>query len=539
MAATATDIESRLADLSDSAFNAFCEDMGAMFDADVQCKRQQAGAGTVGDVRKLFKKLTVVHLVQASGALDGTFQLFFDQGGLFVLSGVIVMLPQNKILDVVKRGTTEDADNLTDAAREVGNLLVGSWDRAFREECEGHEHFLKTNTFIGKPWDDSTKISLTGEEPVHFAVYEMTVAPYPSFCCAAVFPNRVLHASQDAGASADPGQAAAPASAPQSAARAPAAAAPPATAPQAAAPPASPAQDNSKAPAQEAVAPNAPPVAASTPVSTDKSAVEKPSAADGPSESGSPAPVAIGNASEAPAQTQVETNAAAPVPVAAVQAAIPEDIQSVVETVVGASSAPAPPRVPAKPRVAAEPVAQTGSLLDQVLADYNVGPDTSVLTDLLNKPAKAVMSPEVIWCDPETTVQDVIGLMQQHSVGYVLVGRDGALEGLLSNSNIQSAVSPYLRPAFAKWRRPEDDATLGIKVKWIMSRPVRTVKPETPLATVIESMCRYGGRCLPVVDAQSKVQGIVTVFDILLRVLEADQSLSWKGKPPQAVPVLV
>jgi len=129
--------------------------------------------------------------------------------------------------------------------------------------------------------------------------------------------------------------------------------------------------------------------------------------------------------------------------------------------------------------------------------------------------------------------------MQQHSTGYVLVGRDGVLEGLLSSSTIQGAISPYLRPVFAKWRRPEDDATLGIKVKWIMSRPVRTIKPDAALATVIESMCRYGGRCLPVVDSQSQVMGVITVFDVLLRVLEADQSLAWKGKPPQTIPVLV
>lgn len=510
MAATATDIESRLADLSDSAFNAFCEDIGAMFDADVQCKRQQAGAGTVGDVRKLFKKLTAVHLVQASGALDGVFQLFFDQGGLFVLSGVIVMLPQNKILDVVKRGTDEDANNLTDAAREVGNLLVGSWDRAFREECEGHEHFLKTSTFIGKPWEDSTQISLTGEEQVHFAVYEMTVASYPSFCCAAVFPARVIHGSGNGDASS-------------------------AEAPAAAAPPVSPAQDESKAPAQEAVPPAAPSVA-SAPASTAGATTEKPQT---PAQSGSSEPPTTVHASEARTEAPVETKVSAATSGEVVRAAIPEDIQSVVEAVVGPSVPPAPPRVAPRPRVAPEPAPQSGSLLDQVLADYTVEPDISALTDLLNKPASQIMTPEVIWCDPETTVQDVIGLMQQHSVGYVLVGRDGALEGLLSNSSIQSAVSPYLRPAFAKWRRPEDDATLGIKVKWIMSRPVRTVRPETALATIIESMCRYGGRCFPVVDAQSKVQGIITVFDILLRVLEADQSLSWKGKPPQAVPVLV
>ena len=176
MAATATDIESRLADLSDSAFEAFCEDISAMFDADVQCTRRQAGAGTVGEMRKRFKKLTAVHLVQATGTLDGTFQLFFDQGGLFILSGVIVMLPERKILEDVRRGSADDADNLTDAAREVGNLLVGSWDRVFRDECAGHEHFLKTNTFIGKPWEDSQKIGLDANEEVFFAVYEMTVA---------------------------------------------------------------------------------------------------------------------------------------------------------------------------------------------------------------------------------------------------------------------------------------------------------------------------------------------------------------------------
>jgi CBS domain-containing protein len=129
--------------------------------------------------------------------------------------------------------------------------------------------------------------------------------------------------------------------------------------------------------------------------------------------------------------------------------------------------------------------------------------------------------------------------MQQHNTGYVLVGSNGALQGLVSNSNILSAVSPYLRPMFAKWRRPEDDATLQIKIKWIMSRPVRTVTPDTTLGSLTEIMRRYGGRCLPVVDKQGKVHGIITAFDILLRVLEAGQAFSWKGKPPQAPAFLI
>ncbi len=46
----------------------------------------------------------------------------------------------------------------------------------------------------------------------------------------------------------------------------------------------------------------------------------------------------------------------------------------------------------------------------------------------------------------------------------------------------------YIGPMFAKWRWPLDDATLQIKVKWIMSRPIHTISPQTPLAAI---MSRY------------------------------------------------
>lgn len=161
------------------------------------------------------------------------------------------------------------------------------------------------------------------------------------------------------------------------------------------------------------------------------------------------------------------------------------------------------------------------------------------LAEFLATPASEVMEKDVVWAGPEDTVQDVIAKMQQQNVGYVLIGVNGALEGLVSNSNIQSAVSLYLRPMFAKWHRPQDDATLGVKVKWIMSRPVRTVRPDATLASMIETMRRCGGRCPPVVDAKGAVQGIVTVFDILLRVLESDKSISFKGRPPQAPALLI
>jgi len=151
--------------------------------------------------------------------------------------------------------------------------------------------------------------------------------------------------------------------------------------------------------------------------------------------------------------------------------------------------------------------------------------------------AKDIMQKEVVWANSEESVQQSLTKMQQQDSGYIMIGQDGTLEGIVSKSDITGATSIYLRPIFAKWHGPLDDATLQIKLKWIMSRPVRTVRPETPLATIIENMCQFGGRGLPVVDEQGKVQGLVTVFDIFRALLNAGADVSTTGKTSEA-PVL-
>jgi len=133
--------------------------------------------------------------------------------------------------------------------------------------------------------------------------------------------------------------------------------------------------------------------------------------------------------------------------------------------------------------------------------------------------AKDIMQKEMVWGNPEGSVQEVISKMEQHNIRYLLIGCDGVLEGIVSKSDLAEALSPYLRPEFAKWRRPLDDATLKLKSKWIMSRPVHIIGPQTLLAVIMSSMCRFRVRTLPVVDQQGKVLGVVTeadVFDVLL-----------------------
>jgi len=102
----------------------------------------------------------------------------------------------------------------------------------------------------------------------------------------------------------------------------------------------------------------------------------------------------------------------------------------------------------------------------------------------------------------------------------VMIGRDKTLQGIVSKSDLTAALSPYLRPEFAKWHKPSDDASLKIRLKWIMSSPVNTINPETTLTEIMQKMCQSGRRALPVVDQQGKVQGLVTVFDIFQGLLK-------------------
>ena len=166
------------------------------------------------------------------------------------------------------------------------------------------------------------------------------------------------------------------------------------------------------------------------------------------------------------------------------------------------------------------------------LENIKLGSELSAIT------AGDIMNRCMIWASPEDSVGVVQALMQQHNTGYVLVGADGVCQGIISRSNITGAVSPFLRPIFAKWRRPLDDASLQIKVKWIMSTPVHTVTFYTTLDVIVSKMCSFGGRCLPVVNADGKVAGIITVFDVFKVLMNKSGNAPIIGEPIQSPPLV-
>jgi len=589
MGTSQTDIETQVVELATDSFNTFCEDISGMFGVNMKCEQKEVVTEDVSGLKKRFSRLVAVNIVDSKGALSGTFHVLFDQEGLFTIGGVIVMLPEARIMENRESATGELAGSMVDAVGEAGNLLVGSWDRVFRDGLKKHGHFLqRLPAFIGKPWNNSEeKIGLPDDEDFTVVLYEMTIASYPAFTCGVVFPKQML--GIESGSAPDKAPAAEeepqPKAAKETKESKPSAkiagsgksAKAKGTGKEAQAQE----PDADETPAEESEALEAP--------EQGKAGDEKAQAKTGKKTKASkPAAKKTGAAKSAKAKKSTEKEADSPEPDAEEASAQETDTEDVpdetelpetVEQAADADSeeAQAPdesdsdqsqsqeadtsaepdseePQEEASDEAAEEEPAPAASAkagkpargkiseaIRKMAQSPAVLPGESVplagTGELFALCAGDIMQDDVTWADPEESVQQALAKMQQNDTGYILIGREGVLEGLASRSDVTGAISPYLRSVFAKWRRPLDDATLKIKVKWIMSRPVRTVTPETSLAAVMEHMCRFGGRAIPVVDEEGQVQGLVTVFDILQMLLQTGAGISTVGKIPQEPPM--
>ncbi len=623
MATPQTDVQSRTIELAADAMDTFCEDISSMFGVPMKTDQADTVSRGVKDLKKDYKRLAAACSVRSEGVLDGPFHLIFDKEGMFTLAGLIVMQPEARIQENRTGGTASEASDLSDAIGEVGNLLIGSWDRIFRDEMDGHGHFVQSNTYIGNICGNAEEaLGLADDAEFLFVPFEMTIGSYPPFSCGAIFPmaifgaetqaDEAVEAESQADSSNEPDQPveeaqgaeqAAPAEqasstgqaespAPESAAasqpadEAPAgekkeqaaptaeepakeqAAEGQATVPNEATVPAE-AREQSGEPAGVAedakedtsakVDATAESTAERTGATQDSGSAETPSEESASVEESQPAgaegeddveiienPDDTGTAGQAEAGVSDEPDEAAEDKAAASEDSPADEASDQAgedpgaETSQQAETAGTPEVEISESVTTVAPQPATGGIsqtIQKMTQSPAILPGEHAIASL-QMHALDIMCTEIAWGGVDDTVEHALTKMQQHDAGYMLVGHDGKIDGMVSKSDLAGAVSPYLRPAFAKWRRPLDDATLQLKIKWVMTRPVRTVTPETTLARVIEHMCRSGGRCLPVIDKQGQALGLITVFDIFKTLLEQDSNISIEGRTPQAPPLL-
>lgn len=144
--------------------------------------------------------------------------------------------------------------------------------------------------------------------------------------------------------------------------------------------------------------------------------------------------------------------------------------------------------------------------------------------------AGSVMSKDVQFVSPDTTLQQAWKLLDSHHVKTLPVLQDGALVGIVSLSDL---VGPAMQQARLSWR-----GLFGrkpVRMAQVMSRRVVSVSSQHPLERLLPLLCEQGLHCLPVLDGDVLV-GVVTQTDLIAGLKR--QLLSSANGSERRVPAL-
>lgn len=124
------------------------------------------------------------------------------------------------------------------------------------------------------------------------------------------------------------------------------------------------------------------------------------------------------------------------------------------------------------------------------------------MAPLLSMNVRDFMTAEPVTCDARDAIGDAAGLMEEHSVGTVVVLRGGKLDGIVTDRQIALALG-------AENRSVDDD------VEDVMTENPARVGMDADVFSVLNSMrgAKLANR-MPVVNTEDELVGLVSVDDI-------------------------
>lgn len=115
---------------------------------------------------------------------------------------------------------------------------------------------------------------------------------------------------------------------------------------------------------------------------------------------------------------------------------------------------------------------------------------------------------------PTASLSDAVALLRDHRVGALVVSEgDGRIQGIVSERDVVRALATH------------GMTVMGREVSSVMTREVETCRDEHTVDAVMQSMTDRRIRHLPVVDGDGRLDGIVSIGDMVkarLRSLEEE-----------------
>ena len=543
MTTSETISESKAVELSAESLKAFCQHIERKFGTHVNWRQKEVISGSIDRFEDHFKNLVAVSSIESHGVLEAGFGVLFDQRGLFIVGGVMLTVAQEKIAENARNGSTEAAEATNEGLKRAGDILADCWQKVLQKNLGQGNNVVHTKTFISKGLSETKEQPGFGSDKEAFLVeYEMAIEPYPPFKCGVIFGRDIFGvSSQDDMVEAssekqeDDSRAAEGTEPVEDAAGNEEAAGQNEKAAET--------KDQGKNLEAQAVkeqqvseqttqAPQGGEETQQQPQTQDPA--DAPEGETPKQQQVSEPQGQVGETAEQPPQQVRDQSQPAEI-TDSEDAAQKEGDQSGTgekETSgLGTADGKEPPTGPISETI--EKMVESRAELPgqnegrQVDSGSQFNPPAGIC-------ARDIMQKEIVWISGDESVQEAISRLQQSGSGYLFIGANKTAEAIVSKSDLNAALSPYLRPIFSKWRQSLDDATLKLKVKWIMSRLVRAIKTDTPLDAVIEQISLCDGGTLAVTDETGKVQGVVTVSDVFKAVAGEQGDIAVAEQPVQA-----
>jgi acetoin utilization protein AcuB len=128
------------------------------------------------------------------------------------------------------------------------------------------------------------------------------------------------------------------------------------------------------------------------------------------------------------------------------------------------------------------------------------------------KQIKALMKSRVVTVEMDDTLYIVKEIFAHTHFHHLLVIENHKLAGVISDRDFFKAISPQLGTAA---ELPRDAASLNKRAHQIMSRTPITLPPDAPLNDAVKLLIDHPISCIPVVDANLHIHGIITWRDLI------------------------
>jgi CBS domain-containing protein len=101
----------------------------------------------------------------------------------------------------------------------------------------------------------------------------------------------------------------------------------------------------------------------------------------------------------------------------------------------------------------------------------------------------------------EATIYDVVKIMAEQNIGFLVVVENGRMVGVLSERDVVRSLA--------------ERGNLSVKVSDICKRDIITLQADATLAEAAEKMGKHGIRHIVVVNKSGELIGVVSVRDLI------------------------